>query len=126
MNDRRRVALQDRLVNLCFQRARFVGAWVKWSEKRGSPRQITLDLCDRCLERNRIDVVRCNIENLIKLSQRFGETTKGGIGNRVLGQQANVARVEALSFVEVALAPLPLASPALDIGQRLRNPAAIR
>ena len=34
----------------------------------------------------RIDVVRCNIENLIKLSQRFGETTKTDIGKRMLGE----------------------------------------
>ena len=72
------------------------------------------------------DVVRRDIENLIKLSQRFGETTKIDIGKRVLGEQGNVARVEPLGFVEVRLAPVPLASPSRDIGQRFRNPAAIR
>ena len=45
---------------------------------------------------------------------------------RVLGEQANVARIEPLGFVEVSLAPVPLALPARDIGQRFRNPAAIR
>ena len=43
----------------------------------------------------------------------------------MLSEQVNVARVEPLGFVEVRLAPVPLASPSRDIGQRLRNPAAI-
>ena len=72
-----------------------------------------------------VHVVRCDIENLIKLSQCFGETTKVDIGKRVLAEQVNVARVEPLGFVKVGFAPVPLASPPLDIGQRLRNPAAI-
>ena len=37
----------------------------------------------------------------------------------------SIARVEPLGFVEVGFASVPLASPACDIGQRLRNPAAI-
>jgi hypothetical protein len=32
----------------------------------------------------------------------------------VLGEQRNVARIEALSLVEVGLAPLPLTSPPRD------------
>src|SRR5207249_8586199 len=40
--------------------------------------------------------------------------------------QRNIARVEPLSFVEVGLAPVPLTSPACDVGQRFRNLAAIR
>ena len=46
------------------------------SEERRSTRQIALGLCDSRLEREGIHVVRRDIENLIKLSQRFGETTK--------------------------------------------------
>ena len=38
------------------------------------------------LYREGIHVVRYDIENLIKLSQRFGETTKSDIGKRVLGE----------------------------------------
>ena len=102
-----------------------VGARMERSEKRSSPRQIALGLCDSRLCGECIHVVRCDIENLIKLSQRFGETTKDDIGKRVLGEQVNVARVEPLGFVEVGLAPVPLASPPRDIGQRFRNPAAI-
>ena len=49
-----------------------------------------------------LHVVRCDIENLIKL-QRFRGTTKGGIEKSVLGEQVNVARVELLSFVEIRL-----------------------
>src|SRR5437763_10994953 len=47
------------------------------------------------------------------------------VGNRVLGESVKVARVEPLGFVEVRLAPVPLASPPLQIGQRFKNPAAI-
>src|SRR5437899_11243609 len=43
----------------------------------------------------------------------------------MLADQGNVARVELLGFVEERLAPVPLASPPRDIGQGLRNPAAI-
>ena len=46
------------------------------SEERRSPRQVALGLCNSRLYAQRIEVVRCNIENLIKLSQRFGETAK--------------------------------------------------
>ena len=49
---------------------------MEWSEQRSSTRQIALGLCDSRLCSECIDVVRCDIENLIKLSQRFGETTK--------------------------------------------------
>ena len=44
----------------------------------------------------------------------------------MLGEEVNVARVEPLGFVEIRFAPVPLASPPRDIGQRFRNPAAIR
>ena len=43
----------------------------------------------------------------------------------MLAEQANVARVEPLGFVEVALASVPLASSPLDISQGFRNPTAI-
>src|SRR6266496_5923817 len=95
------------------------------SEQRSCPWQIALGLCDIRLRRQRIHVIRCDIEHLIKLSQRFGETTKLSIGKRVLGKHGNVAWVESLSFVEVVLAFVPLSSPPLDIGQGLRNPTAI-
>ena len=47
-----------------------------------------------------IHVVRRNIENLVKLQQRFGKTTKKKVGKRVLAKQANIARVEPLGLVE--------------------------
>src|SRR5947199_4443675 len=96
------------------------------SEERSGTRQVALGLCNTRLFRESIHVVRYDIENLIELSQGFGETTQTDIGIRVLGQQVNVARVEPLGFDEVRLAPVPLASPPCDISERLRNPAAIR
>ena len=38
--------------------------------------RFALGLCSTCFEREGIDGVRRDIENLIKLSQRFPETTK--------------------------------------------------
>ena len=55
------------------------------SEQRRRTRQVALGLCDSCLRHEGVDVVRCDIENLIKLSQCFGETTKVNVGKRVLG-----------------------------------------
>ena len=68
------------------------------SEKCRGTRQIALGLCDLCLIRERNDVVRYDIENLIKLSQRFGETTKfdigilraGSVGERCAGRAARL------------------------------------
>ena len=102
-----------------------IGGWVQRSKERRRTRQIAFSLCDIRLEREGIRVVRCNIENAVKLSQRFGKTTKVHIGKCVLGQQRNVARVAPLGFVEVTLALVPLAAPPCEIGQRFRNPAAI-
>src|SRR2546428_3995200 len=96
------------------------------SEERSGARKVTLGLCNRCLWREGIRVVRRNIQSLIKLSQRFGETAKEFVRFRVRGEQADVARVEPLGFVEVGLAPVPLASPPLQIRQRLKRPATIR
>ena len=59
-------------------------------------RKVALRLCNARLVSKSIDVVRCDIENLIKLSQRFGETTKLDIRKRVLGERGSVARIEAL------------------------------
>ena len=75
--------------------------------------------------REGIHVVRCDIENLINLSHRFWEMTTVDIGSCVLAEHGNVAWVEPLGFVEIRLAPLPLASSPLDIGQGFRNPAAV-
>ena len=93
-------ALEDRLVNLCFERDRVVGGGMKGSEKSRSARQVTFGLSNRCFQRQRIHVVRRNIENLIKLPQRFGETTKQKVGKRVLAEQVNIARIEPLGLVE--------------------------
>jgi hypothetical protein len=52
------------------------------SEKCRSTRKVALGLYNSRFRYERIQVVRCDIENLIKLSQRFGETAKRGIGAR--------------------------------------------
>src|SRR5438045_9135039 len=101
MDDRPRIAFQDSLVNLCFQRGGGVGTRVERSQERGGTRQVAFGLCNIRLEVESIRVVRCDIENLIKLSQRFGETATVDIEKRVLGEQLDVARVEPLGFVEV-------------------------
>ena len=46
------------------------------SEECSGPRQVAFGLCDNSLKHERVHVVRCDIENLIKFSQGFGKTTK--------------------------------------------------
>src|SRR4029450_1610327 len=95
------------------------------SQKRCSPGQIALGLRDTGLDHRGVNVVRCKVENLIKFSQRFREATDNDQGKRVLSKQVNVAWVEALSFAEVGVAPVPLASGSLDISEGLENPAVV-
>ena len=65
----------------------FVGVRMERSEECRSTRKIAFGLRDGRLLRQRIEVIRGDIENLIKFSQRFRETTQGDIGKRVLGEQ---------------------------------------
>ena len=99
---------------------------MQWSEERTSARKVALGLCNTGLLRKCVDVIRNNIEHLIKFPQRFRETTDYHVGLRVLSEQRSVARIEALSLVEVGLALLPLTSPTRDVSQRFRNLAAVR
>src|SRR5437868_4975159 len=99
---------------------------MKISVRHRRSRQVALELRDGRLLRQGIHVVRYNIQNLINLLRRFWETTTVDIGSCVLTEHGNVAWIESLSFVEAVLAFVPLSSPPLDIGQRFRNPAAIR
>jgi hypothetical protein len=55
-------------------------------EECSSPRKVTLGLCNIRLNRERIHVVRRNIENLITLSQRLGEAPKYHAGLCVQGK----------------------------------------
>jgi len=82
---------------------------MQWSEERSSTRQIPLGLYDSRLIRKRIHIVRRDVKNFIKLSQRIGETAECGIRIRVIRKQLSVARVKSLGFLEVRLAPVPLA-----------------
>src|SRR5713101_5856328 len=98
---------------------------MKRRKKRCSSRQIALRLCYSRLYSENTSIVWCNIQNLIKLSQRFRETTKADIRSRVLGEQVNIARIEPLGFVKVCLAPVPLTAPSCDVGQRFWDAAVI-
>src|SRR5204863_8784381 len=95
------------------------------SEECGGPRQVPFDLCDNCFRHERVHVVRCDIENLVKFSQGFGETTWALVGLGVLAEKEGVARVEALGFDKVGLATVPLTLSPLDVSQGYRNPADI-
>src|SRR5438132_13853229 len=95
------------------------------SEDRRCSWQIALGLCDNRLSRERVHVIRCDIENLIKFSQGFGKTTQHHIKKPLLAEKVGVARVEALGLVKVGFAPVPLTSPPRNIGQRFRNLTAI-
>src|SRR5437899_603857 len=99
---------------------------MQWREERTGAGKIALSLCNTRLLRKGVDVIRNNVEHLIKFPQRFRETTDYHVGLRMLGEQRSVARIEALSLVEVQLALLPLTSPARDISQRFRNLTAVR
>src|SRR5580704_4058531 len=94
-------------------------------KERGSSWQIALRLRDSRLYRENTNIIWCNIQNLIKLSQCFGETTKTDIRSRVLSEHATVARIEPLGFVEVSLASVPLTAPSCDVGQRFWDAAVI-
>src|SRR5438094_10479680 len=88
-------------------------------------RKVTLRLRDCGLFHQRINVVRCDIETLIELPQGLGKTPNRDIRERVLGKYPNVTWVESLGFLEVVVTALPLASPPFEIGQGLKDPAAI-
>ena len=87
----RRTAFKDCLVNLCFHGPRVVGTRVERSEERRGTRWVALGLCDSRHCHHGVDVVWRDIENLIKLSQRFRETTKSDIGSRLLRASALLA-----------------------------------
>src|SRR5215472_1819501 len=48
------------------------------------------------------------------------------VGKCMLAKETDVARVESLGFIEIRFAPVPLAAPARDHRERLKNAAAIR
>src|ERR1700737_1429518 len=95
-------------------------------EERSRPRQVALGLCNTRFVRESIEVVWYDIENLIKFSRRFGETTKVGVEKKgVMAEQGNIARIERLGLVEIAFAVVPLSLSPGEIGQQFRNLAAI-
>src|SRR4026209_449100 len=119
------MALQDRLINLCFQSARIASGRMQRSEKCRCARQVALGLrIGRLLHKN-IQVVGYNIEDLVQLSERIRKLPAYAIGLRMLREQAYISRVELLGVFKIILAVVPLAAPACDIGQQLRNAATI-
>src|SRR5215468_6371408 len=109
------MALQDSLVNLCLEVLEVIDRDVERSQQRRGTLQVALCLLDSRLLHQDILVVWRNIENFIKLSQRFRKTTKTNIGDRMLREEINIARVEPLGFFEISFAPVPLASSPCDI-----------
>jgi len=103
-----RATFKNRLVNLYFQGARVVGGRIKWSEERSSPRKVALRLCNTRL--------RARVSTSSGINRATDQTSAALTGNRrtimydcaLLGEQRSVARIEALSLVEVQLALLPL------------------
>ena len=91
------------------------------SEDRRSFGQIALGLCNGRLSREDIRIVWYNIEDLIKLSQRFGETTKLDRELCMLSEQVDIARVEPLGLVEIRLASVPLAAPVFSSTSAVRS-----
>src|SRR4029077_13440122 len=69
-------SLHERLVKLCFECLTDLGTRADRSEYLGGAWQVALNLCNICLLRDRIHILRRDIENLIKFSQGFGKTTK--------------------------------------------------
>ena len=95
------------------------------SEKCRRARQVAFRLSVSRLLHKNIQVVRYDIEDLIELSEGIRKLPAYAIGLRMLREQTHVSRVELLGFVEIVFAIVPLTAPACDIGQQLRNPAAI-
>jgi hypothetical protein len=93
-------ALENRLINLGFQRSGVISHGMKRTENGRRAWQVTFSLGNRRFESQRIYVVRRDIENLVKLPQSFRKTTKKNVGKRVLAKQANIARVDLLGLVE--------------------------
>src|SRR5215471_13202598 len=118
--------LQDGLIYLCFKSGRFVSRRTKGSEQPTRCRKVANSLGDSGLLHDSIHIIRRDIEHLIKLFNRLGKTTKNDVGNRVLVEQIDITRVEALCFLEMRLALVPPTSPTSDISEQLRNSAAIR
>src|SRR5205807_5332203 len=75
-----RGALQNHLVRLCMQ---CTGGIFNPSQNRRGSGEVPLRLCDGRFCYKRVCIVRCDIENLIKLSHRVRETTKRDIGMSV-------------------------------------------
>src|SRR5690349_23068886 len=95
------------------------------SEECRCARQVALRLRIRRLLHKNIEIVGYDIEDLVQLSERIRKLPAYAIRLRMLREQAHISRVEPLGFVEIVFALVPLTAPARDIGQQLRNPAAI-
>jgi hypothetical protein len=66
---------------------------MEWSKECSRASQIALGLENTRLQCERARVVRCDVENLIKFSQCFGEATLKHVEEGVLGEHRSVTRV---------------------------------
>ncbi len=81
---------------------------MEWSEERGRPWEITLGLGDRRLDRESVHVIRDNLDNLVKLPQRFRKLTARNAGLPMLSKHVSIPWVETFSFDKVGLTPVLL------------------
>jgi hypothetical protein len=116
-----RPPLKDALVGNLFPSSRVAGSRLDLSEKRRSSRKVAFGLGNGRLFHQGVNVVRHDLQNLVELPERFGETPQRDIELGMSSEQTHIARVEPLGFVEVGFTSLPLPLIACDKGERLRN-----
>src|SRR5207244_12828141 len=81
-----RAALRSAWVTLCLHECGVLGRRVERRENSSGTRKIALSLRDTGLHSERVHIVRHNVQNLINLPQRIGETAKEDVGKRMLGK----------------------------------------
>ena len=67
------------MVSNLFPSSRVAGSRLDLSEKRRGSGQVAFGLGNRRLFHQGVNVVRHNLQNLVELAERFGETPKGDI-----------------------------------------------
>ena len=87
---------------------------MKRRDDDGGVRQISLCLCYRSFDCDRVDIIRRDIQNLIKFFLRFSETAKVNIRKCLFGEQSCVTGVKSLGLAQKEIASVPLSSSSRD------------